>query len=140
VDEDRVVEVLRDVGLWDLVQQLPHGTKTQIGDRGSALSGGQRQRLAVARALYSDPRLLIFDEATSALDPDAEAMVLQAALRGAEPRTVVVVTHRASAIQSCDKVIVLEEGVVTADGSYADVLAKSAYFNRMVSAPASGPR
>jgi ATP-binding cassette subfamily C protein len=138
VDERRVVTVLDDVGLRELVQRLPHGLDTQIGDRGSALSGGQRQRLAVARALYSDPSLLIFDEATSALDPDGEAMVMRAVLRRAEPRTVVVVTHRASTIPDCDQVIVLEDGAVTAAGPYAEVLGKSAYFTRLVSAPVPG--
>jgi ABC-type multidrug transport system fused ATPase/permease subunit len=133
VDHRRVVEVLEDVGLWPLVQELSHGLDTQIGDRGSALSGGQRQRLAVARALYSNPRLLVLDEATSALDADGEATVMRAALRGAMGRTVVVVTHRPSAIADCDQIIVLENGVVTASGSFADVLAKSAYFARMVS-------
>jgi ABC-type multidrug transport system fused ATPase/permease subunit len=138
VDERRVVQVLDDVGLWELARQLPHGLDTEIGDRGSTLSGGQRQRLAVARALYSDPDLLVFDEATSALDPDAETRVLRAALRRPEPRTVLIVTHRASAIRNCSQVIVLEDGAVTASGPYAEVLAKSAYFARLVSAPTPG--
>jgi ATP-binding cassette subfamily C protein len=138
VDDRRVAQVLHDVGLEELIQRLPRGLDTEIGDRGSTLSGGQRQRLAVARALYSDPDLLVFDEATSALDPDAEATVLRAALRQGAPRTVVVVTHRASAIRSCGQVLVLEDGAVTADGSYAEVLAKSAYFARLVSGP-TGP-
>lgn len=138
VDERRVVQVLEEVGLWELVQRLPHGLHTQIGERGSALSGGQRQRLAVARALYSDPSLLVFDEATSALDPEGEAMVMRAALRRDEPRTVVVVTHRASTISECDQIIVLEDGVVTAAGSHAEVLGKCAYFTRMVSTSVSG--
>jgi ABC-type bacteriocin/lantibiotic exporter with double-glycine peptidase domain len=138
VDDRRVAEVLRDVGLQELIERLPRGLDTEIGDRGSTLSGGQRQRLAVARALYSDPDLLVFDEATSALDPDAEATVLRAALRRGTPRTVVVVTHRASAIRGCGQILVLEDGAVTADGSYAEVLAKSAYFARLVSG-APGP-
>jgi ABC-type multidrug transport system fused ATPase/permease subunit len=91
----------------------------------------------VARALYSDPSLLIFDEATSALDPDGEAMVMRAALRRAEARTVVVVTHRASTISTCDQVIVLEDGVVTDAGPRAEVLGRNAYFTRLVGAPLS---
>ncbi len=133
IDEDRVEHVLEEVGLWELVQQLPRGLHTQLGERGSALSGGQRQRLAVARALYSDPSLLVLDEATSALDPYGEATVIRAALRRDQPRTVVAVTHRASAIAGCDQIIVLEDGMVTAAGSYADVVEKSAYFARLVS-------
>jgi ATP-binding cassette subfamily C protein len=132
VDGRRVAQVLEEVGLWELVQQLPHGLDTPIGDRGSALSGGQRQRLAMARALYCDPDLLVLDEATSALDPDGEAMVIRAALRRDRPRTVVAVTHRVSAIAGCDQVIVLEEGTVTAAGPYAEVLGQSAYFTRLV--------
>jgi ATP-binding cassette, subfamily B, bacterial PglK len=138
VDEERVVHVLQEVGLWPLVQQLPRGLDTPIGERGSALSGGQRQRLAVARALYLDPGLLVMDEATSALDPDGEAVVLRAAFRRERPRTVVAVTHRVSAIADCDQIIVLEDGEITAAGSYPDVLAKSAYFARLVSTAASG--
>jgi ATP-binding cassette subfamily C protein len=138
-DERRVAKVLEEVGLWELVQRLPQGLETQIGERGSSLSGGQRQRLAVARALYSDPRLLVLDEATSALDPDGEALVMRAALRSREPRTVVVVTHRASAIADCDQVIVLEDGLVTATGSYADAVAKSLYFRLMVGGAVPGP-
>jgi ATP-binding cassette subfamily C protein len=138
VDEERVVHVLREVGLWPLVQQFPSGLDTPIGERGSALSGGQRQRLAMARALYRDPGLLVLDEATSALDPDGEAVVLRAALRRERPRTVVAVTHRVSAIADCDQIIVLEDGEITAAGSYPDVLAKSAYFARLVSTAGSG--
>jgi ATP-binding cassette subfamily C protein len=138
VDRRRVAEVLEEVGLWDLVQQLPRGLDTPIGERGSALSGGQRQRLAVARALYSDPGLLVLDEVTSALDPDSEARVLRAVRRPDRPRTVVAVTHRASAIAECDQVIVLEDGEVTAAGPLADVLDRSAYLGRLFSRLAPG--
>jgi ATP-binding cassette subfamily C protein len=134
VDEPRVRQVLADVGLWGFVQAQRDGLATQVGERGSALSGGQRQRLAIARALYSDPDFLVFDEATSALDPDSEAQALKSALHRACPRTLVVVTHRASAIVNADQVIVLDDGVVTAAGSYAEVAGRSAYFRRLLGA------
>jgi ATP-binding cassette subfamily C protein len=134
VDEPRVRQVLADVGLWGFVQVQRDGLATQVGERGSALSGGQRQRLAIARALYSDPDFLVFDEATSALDPDSEAQALKSALHRACPRTLVVVTHRASAIVNADQVIVLDDGVVTAAGSYAEVAGRSAYFRRLLGA------
>jgi ATP-binding cassette, subfamily B, bacterial PglK len=138
VDERRVVEVLQQVGLWDLVHQLPHGLDTELGERGATLSGGQRQRLAMARALFSDPSVLILDEATSALDPDGEATVMRAALRRERPRTVVAVTHRLSAIADCDQIIVLEDGGLTATGSHREVLRKSPYFARLVETAVRG--
>jgi ATP-binding cassette subfamily C protein len=134
VDEPRVRRVLADVGLWGFVQAQRDGLATRVGERGSALSGGQRQRLAIARALYSDPDFLVFDEATSALDPDSEAAVLRGALREACPRTLVAVTHRASAIVGCDQVIVLDDGAVTAAGSWAEVSSRSPYFRRLIGA------
>jgi len=96
------------------------------------LSGGQRQRLALARALYSDPALLVLDEATAALDPEAEAMIMRAATRRDRARTVLIVSHRASTIAECDQIIVLEDGTVTAVGTSAEVLRESAYFTRLV--------
>lgn len=140
VDERRLKQVLIDVGLWHFVDEQRQGLATQVGERGSGLSAGQRQRLAVARALYSDSDFLVLDEATSALDPDGEAVVMHSALRRSSPRTLVAVSHRASAIVDCEQVIVLEEGMVTAAGSYEDVLSMSAYFTRLVGAHSARQR
>jgi len=103
------------------VFSLPLGLETPVGDRGALVSGGERQRLGLARALLRDPSLLVLDEATSALDAENERVILDA-LRALTPRmTVVIVTHRASVARAVDHVVVLEDGGVVAEGSWAAV-------------------
>ncbi len=113
IDDDRIKECIKDARLSELITELPGGIETIIGDRGIRLSGGQRQRIAIARALYFNPEVLVLDEATSSLDNDTEAAVMEAieALHGKV--TMIVVAHRLSTIEKCDKVYRVEEGKVT---------------------------
>ncbi|MCQ2541738.1 MAG: ABC transporter ATP-binding protein/permease, partial [Lachnospiraceae bacterium] len=113
IDDDRISECIKEARLLDLVSELSEGVETVIGDRGIRLSGGQRQRIAIARALYFSPEVLVLDEATSSLDNDTEAAVMEAieALHGKV--TMIVVAHRLSTIEKCDKVYRVEDGKVT---------------------------
>ena len=119
--------------LLDFVENLPKGIETKVGDGGSALSGGQRQRLGIARALLTNPRLLLMDEATSALDGETEAEVSRAiaSLRGTV--TVVLIAHRLSSVRNADVVLYLEDGRLIAQGSFNEVRQKVANFDHQAS-------
>jgi ATP-binding cassette, subfamily B, bacterial PglK len=137
IDEARVVEVVRTARLAPLVQSLPDGLNTRVGERGIRLSGGERQRIAIARSLYRDPAVLIFDEATSALDHQTEREIADAidAVRG--QRTVVVIAHRMTTVRNCDRLIVLDAGRVVAEGTF-DALSTSSAAFRALSSGATG--
>ena len=111
-DDDRVWESLEEAQLADFVRSLPGKLDTEIGERGVRLSGGQRQRVGVARALYTDPDLLIFDEATSALDSGTEAALMEAVSRLQGKKTMVIIAHRLQTIQMCDIVYRVENGEI----------------------------
>jgi subfamily B ATP-binding cassette protein HlyB/CyaB len=109
-------------GAHDFIVRLPRGYDTPIEERGANLSGGQRQRIAIARALVTEPRILIFDEATSALDAESEE-IIQANLKAiARGRTVIIIAHRLSAVRPCDGIIVLEAGRLIERGSHTELL------------------
>jgi ATP-binding cassette subfamily C protein len=112
IDEPRVAEAIRVARLQELASALPSGLDTRLGEQGVRVSGGERQRIAIARALYHHPAVLVFDEATSALDDQTEREVVQAidALRGA--RTIIVIAHRTSTVRTCDRLIMLDRGRV----------------------------
>jgi ATP-binding cassette subfamily B protein len=109
---DDVVRAARLAGAEEFIERMPHGYETYIEEGSPNLSGGQKQRLAIARAVITDPRLLILDEATSALDPESEALVNANLLRIARGRTMVIVSHRLSSLTDCDLTLVLERGQV----------------------------
>lgn len=128
VDLVRVEDAARRAQLWDVIEQRSEGLGTQVGERGMTLSGGQRQRLGIARALYSDPLILVLDEATSALDNKTEADVAEAirGLRG--DVTVIAVAHRLSTIRDSDQILFMQDGTVAASGRFDDVVARSPAF------------
>ena len=128
LDLARVEQAARRAQLWDVIEQRADGLSSRVGERGLTLSGGQRQRLGIARALYSDPLILVLDEATSALDTKTEADVADAIrdLRG--DVTVIAVAHRLSTIRDSDIVLFMHDGTVTAQGTFDEVVAASAEF------------
>ena len=119
---EQVIEAARMAGAHDFVLELPHGYDTIIDERGSNLSGGQRQRLAIARALVTDPRILILDEATSALDAESEEIIQTNLGIMARGRTVIIIAHRLSAVRQCDRIVTVEGGTITEEGDHAALL------------------
>jgi ATP-binding cassette subfamily B protein len=114
------------------IEELPNGFNTYLGENGATLSGGQQQRIAIARALYRNPEILILDEATSSLDSIAETFV-QNTLRllKEESKTVIVIAHRLSTIIMAQRVIMLEKGKVVQDGSYSELSVREGPFRTM---------
>jgi len=122
IDEQRLARACNLAQLDDFVRQLPEGLETTVGEDGVRLSGGQRQRVAIARALYQDPAVLVFDEATAALDNQTEREVTRAiaALHG--QRTLIVIAHRLTTVEACDRLIFLQDGRVAAVGRYDELM------------------
>ncbi len=119
---EEVVRAARLAGAEEFIDRLPRGYETYINEGSTNLSGGQRQRIAIARALITNPRILILDEATSALDPDSEAIVNANLKRISEGRTVIVISHRLSSLVSSDAILVLERGTVHDIGKHTELL------------------
>ena len=111
-----IVEAARMAGAEEFIDRLPQSYETIIEESGANFSGGQRQRIAIARALLTRPRLLIFDEATSALDPESEAIVQDNLHEIARGRTLIIVSHRLTSLAGADAILVLESGRVTSSG------------------------
>ncbi|CAG9174247.1 peptidase domain-containing ABC transporter [Cupriavidus pinatubonensis] len=131
-DRRRIEEVARMADAHPFITKLPLGYEQIVGERGMGLSGGQIQRLCIARALYHDPRLLVFDEATSALDTQSESNILanmQEILRG---RTAVIIAHRLSTIMQADKILVLYEGAVVEQGRHDELLDRKGMYYQLV--------
>jgi subfamily B ATP-binding cassette protein HlyB/CyaB len=119
---ERVIAAAQLAGAHDFVLELPYGYDTIIGERGSTLSGGQRQRLAIARALVSNPQILIFDEATSALDYESERIIHANLPQITRGRTVFIIAHRLSAVRRADRIITIERGRLAEDGTHEELL------------------
>ena len=121
---ERVISAATLAGAHEFILELPEGYDTIVGERGSTLSGGQRQRIAIARALTTDPRVLIFDEATSALDYESERIIQHNMKEIAKGRTVLVIAHRLSTVRAADRIVTLERGRLVEDGTH-DALIKT---------------
>ncbi|MFP5268833.1 ABC transporter ATP-binding protein [Coleofasciculus sp.] len=122
IDQGRLHKAIAAAQLEELIEQLPDGIKTGVGERGVRLSGGQRQRIGIARAIYHEREILVLDEATAALDNETESRVTAAINALAGTKTLIVIAHRLSTVENCDRVYVLEKGKVLKSGSYKEVV------------------
>ena len=130
VKEDKIWRALEVAHLSDFVKSLPDNIHTNVGDHGKKISGGQRQRLGIARALYTNPKLLVMDEATSSLDGETEAAITESINLMKGKITVVTIAHRLSTVRNCDLVVYLESGRVKAVGSFEEVRKKIPNFDK----------
>jgi ATP-binding cassette, subfamily B, bacterial MsbA len=129
--EAEVVEAARQAHAWEFIVRFPRGYDQEIGERGVTLSAGQRQRMAIARVMLKSPSVLILDEASSALDAESERLVQEALERLMTGRTTLVIAHRLSTILRADRILVLDQGEIVADGVHQDLLRESALYARL---------
>ncbi len=121
-DMPRVLEICKQLGMIDFIEKLPNGFNTFIGEHGATLSGGQKQRLAIVRALYRNPDILIMDEATSSLDSEAEDHVQQTIKQlSADGKTIIIIAHRLSTVLLADAIVVLENGKLIEQGTHNEL-------------------
>lgn len=129
--DDDVRAAARTAGVTSIVDRLPQGWETRVGEGGSALSGGERQRVSIARALLKNAPIVLFDEATSALDPENEAHVAQSIRTLADTSTVLVIAHRLSTVIAADQIVVLtDDGHVDDIGTHAELLDRGGQYAR----------
>lgn len=122
IDEEKVNQVLAMTESLQFVNELPEGIHTVLDATDTKLSGGQKQRLVIARSLYPDPNVVVLDEATSSLDKKTERKIMANIYEKAQGKTVIIVTHRIDAIKHCDRIIMMRDGTIAAQGSYAELL------------------
>lgn len=122
IDDDRLWEVTKMAYAEQFIKEFPNGLDTEVGERGIKLSGGQRQRIAIARAFLRDPKILLMDEATASLDSQSEGFVQDALERLMEGRTTFIIAHRLSTIVSANKIIFIEKGRITGEGTHQQLV------------------
>ena len=132
INDDDIERALTLAQLNDVVNELPDGLDTIVGERGTRLSGGQRQRIGIARALYHDPEILVMDEATSSLDSETEMEIASAIDKLSGDKTLIIIAHRLSTVRHCDLIVLLDAGRIVDSGGFDDLASRNADFSRMV--------
>lgn len=131
-DMKKIISLCKQLGIDEFIEKLPNSYLTQIGEHGASLSGGERQRIAIARALYKDPEILIFDEATSSLDSISEKYVKQTLDNLAkEGKTIIVIAHRLSTVKNADTIVVLEDGKLVESGNHRQLLINNGVYRKL---------
>jgi len=128
---EHVVQASKLAGAHDFILELPQGYDTLVGEHGCSLSGGQRQRIAIARALVTNPRILIFDEATSALDYESESIIQKNLAQICKGRTVFIIAHRLSTVRPAHRIFTIERGEIVEEGTHDDLVARNGYYARL---------
>ncbi len=128
---EEIVQAAKDAQAHEFILQMQNGYDTHVGERGITLSGGQKQRLAIARALLTNPRILILDDATSSVDTETEHLIQLALERVMQNRTTFVIAHRLSTVQMADQILLLDKGRIVARGKHADLLERSPLYNNI---------
>lgn len=123
-----IIRAAKIAGADEFISELPEGYDTIVGERGSSLSGGQRQRIAIARALLSNPKILIFDEATSALDYESEKIIQNNMNAIKHGRTMFIVAHRLTTVKDCSRIVVMDKGNIVEIGSHDELMNKRGYY------------
>ena len=131
INYDQVMRAIDLAHLTELVNELPEGIHTKVGERGVQLSGGQRQRIGIARALYNEADVLIFDEATSALDGITEKIIMDAIHEFTGKKTIIMIAHRLKTVQKCDTIYLMEKGKVIDQGTYMHLVENNSKFREM---------
>ncbi len=126
-----IVQAAQIAGAHEFISKLPKGYDTEVGERGSSLSGGQKQRIAIARALISNPRILIFDEATSALDYESERIIRDNMALISKGRTTIIIAHRLSTIKDCDMIVCFDNGNIVEKGTHEELLQHDGYYRKL---------
>jgi len=129
----RVVQAAKMAGGHEFILELPEGYDNEVGEHGCNLSGGQRQRIAIARALITNPKILIFDEATSALDYESEHIIHQNMRYICKGRTVFIIAHRLSAVRAADHIVVVDKGQIVEGGTHTELIEKQGYYSKLYS-------
>jgi ATP-binding cassette, subfamily B, bacterial HlyB/CyaB len=127
-----IIQAAQVAGAHEFIGELPEGYDTMVGERGSTLSGGQKQRIAIARALITNPRILIMDEATSALDYESERIIQNNLKQIKQGRTVFVIAHRLSTVRDCTRIIAMDKGEIVETGTHAELMMKRGYYFMLV--------
>jgi ATP-binding cassette, subfamily B, bacterial HlyB/CyaB len=130
---ERVVQAAKMAGAHEFILELPEGYDNEVGEHGCNLSGGQRQRIAIARALITNPKILIFDEATSALDYESEHIIHQNMRYICKGRTVFIIAHRLSAVREADHIIVVDKGQIVEGGTHSELMDLQGYYSKLYS-------
>ena len=130
-DMNRIIQISMKVGIQKIIDKLPQGIYTDVGENGLALSGGERQKIAFARVLYRNPEIIILDEATSAMDSESEEQIMEVVRElKSEGKTVIMIAHRLSSVLNADKIVVMADGEVVESGTHEELFKrKQKYYS-----------
>jgi subfamily B ATP-binding cassette protein HlyB/CyaB len=128
---ERIIAAAQLAGAHEFILELTESYDTLVGERGSTLSGGQRQRIAIARALVTNPRIMIFDEATSALDYESERIIQENMRQISQGRTVLIIAHRLSTVRRADRIITIERGRIVEDGTHDELVGTNGRYAKL---------